>query len=276
MDKQKNLFIGTIALVVLTCGGWYFMYFSELNKSLEKMSVNYNQLKNEKNKYTQIKNKFPAIEKEWTELKDDLSTLIQKIPTDKQFDNVTKMLFSLMEQNKLAVDNFNPSLAPLDEKQIIIPETQETILVEKYPIDVELRGNFIDFGNFLDQLAFTNYYLTISNIQISQNPSSEGEQKISFISYIYTKNQDLQISNNQNNQDSQNFASYANKNEKGQIDRDNTKTDEDIIVEAIQNTGASSILDIEQIFKYIKENTEKDIDPNFVISLLKERLKTDS
>ena len=42
MDKQKNLFIGTIALVVLTCGGWYFMYFSELNKSLEKMSVNYN------------------------------------------------------------------------------------------------------------------------------------------------------------------------------------------------------------------------------------------
>ena len=37
------------------------------------------------------------------------------------------MLFSLMEQNKLVVDNFNPSLAPLDEKQIIIPETQEQI-----------------------------------------------------------------------------------------------------------------------------------------------------
>ena len=154
MDKQKNLFIGTIALVVLTCGGWYFMYFSELNKSLEKMSANYNQLKNEKNKYTQIKNKFPAIEKEWIELKNDLSSLIQKIPTDKQFDNVTKMLFSLMEKNKLAVDNFNPSLAPLDEKQIMNPENKETILVEKYPIDVELRGNFIDFGNFLDQLAY--------------------------------------------------------------------------------------------------------------------------
>ncbi len=72
-----------------------------------------------KNKYTQIKNKFPAIEKEWIELKNDLSSLIQKIPTDKQFDNVTKMLFSLMEKNKLAVDNFNPSLAPLDEKQIM-------------------------------------------------------------------------------------------------------------------------------------------------------------
>ena len=275
MDKQRNLFIGIVLLVAVSFSVWYFIYFNGLKNSLDNMSSRYNQLQNEKSKYTQIKNKFPSIEKEWTELKNELTTLVNKIPRDNQFDNVTKMLFSLMEQNKLAVDNFNPSLAPLDEKQIIIPETQETILVEKYPIDVELRGNFIDFGNFLDQLAFTNYYLTISNIQISQSPSTEGEQKISFISYIYTKNQDIQISSNQSNQ---NFASFTDKNnnEKKQIDKDNTKTDEDIIVEAIQNTGASSILDIEQIFKYIKENTGKDIDPNFVISLLKERLKTDS
>ncbi len=272
MDKQKNLFIGTIALVVLTCGGWYFMYFSELNKSLEKMSVNYNQLKNEKNKYTQIKNKFPAIEKEWTELKDDLSTLIQKIPTDKQFDNVTKMLFSLMEKNKLAVDNFNPSLAPLDEKQIMNPETKETILVEKYPIDVELRGNFIDFGNFLDQLAYSNYYLTISNIQISQNPYTEGEQKMSFISYVYTKNSSTTADIVQSNQ---NFANDTASNQNNSESRDITleKSDEDIIREAIQTTGATSLIDIVKIIKHIKEKTGKEVDENLAISLLQKKLK---
>lgn len=272
MDKQKNLFIGTIALVLLTCGGWYFMYFSELNKSLEKMSANYNQLKNEKNKYTQIKNKFPAIEKEWIKLKNDLSSLIQKIPTDKQFDNVTKMLFSLMEKNKLAVDNFNPSLAPLDEKQIMNPENKETILVEKYPIDVELRGNFIDFGNFLDQLAFSNYYLTISNIQISQNPYTEGEQKISFISYVYTKNSSTTAGIVQNNQ---NFASDAASNQKNSESGDITleKSDEDIITEAIQTTGATSLIDIVKIIKHIKEKTGKEVDENLAISLLQKRLK---
>ena len=272
MDKQRNLFIGTIALVVFTCGGWYFMYFSELNKSLAKMSANYNQLKNEKNKYTQIKNKFPAIEKEWIELKNDLSSLIQKIPTDKQFDNVTKMLFSLMEKNKLAVDNFNPSLAPLDEKQIMNPETKETILVEKYPIDVELRGNFIDFGNFLDQLAFSNYYLTISNIQISQNPYTEGEQKISFISYVYTTNSSTTAGIVQNNQ---NFASDAASNQKNSDSGDITleKSDEDIITEAIQTTGATSLIDIVKIIKHIKEKTGKEVDENLAISLLQKRLK---
>ena len=272
MDKQKNLFIGIIALVILTCGGWYFMYFSELNKSLEKMSANYNQLKNEKNKYNQIKNKFPAIEKEWIELKNDLSSLIQKIPTDKQFDNVTKMLFSLIEKNKLAVDNFNPSLAPLDEKQIMNPETKETILVEKYPIDVELRGNFIDFGNFLDQLAFSNYYLTISNIQISQNPYTEGEQKISFISYVYTKNSSTTAGIVQNNQ---NFAIAATSNKKNSDSGDITleKSDEDIITEAIQTTGATSLIDIVKIIKHIKEKTGKEVDENLAISLLQKRLK---
>ena len=274
MDKQKNLFIGIIGFVFLSCAGWYFMYFSELNNSLENISNSYNQLKSEKSKYSQIKNKFPLIEKEWVELKEDLTTLINKIPTDSQFDNVTKMLFSLMEKNKLAIDNFNPSLAPLDEKQIIVPETQETLTVEKYPIDVELRGSFIDFGNFLDQLSFTNYYLTISNIQISQNPYNEGEQKISFISYIYTKNSSDNMGIIQNNQG---FAGSTNNdnNNLSSVDKDSRVeiTDEEIVLEAIQKTGATSIVDIVKIVKYIKEKTGKDIDQSFAVSLLEKKLK---
>ena len=275
MDKQKNLFIGIIGFLLLSCAGWYFMYFSELNNSLENISDSYNQLKSEKSKYSQIKNKFPLIEKEWTELKEELTTLINKIPTDSQFDNVTKMLYSLMEKNKLAIDNFNPSLAPLDEKQIIVPETQETLTVEKYPIDVELRGSFIDFGNFLDQLSFTNYYLTISNIQISQNPYNEGEQKISFISYIYTKNSNDNMGVIQNNQGFAGSTNNANNNVSS-VDKDSVAaiTDEEIVLEAIQKTGATSIVDIVKIVKYIKEKTGKDIDQSFAVSLLEKKLKS--
>ena len=264
MDKQRNLFIGTIALVLLSCVGWYFAYFNELNRSLSKMNSDYNRLKNEKNKYNQIQNKFPVIEKEWKELKTDLSNLINKIPSDGQFDNVTKMLFSLMEKNKLAVDNFNPSLAPLDEKQIVDPENQQSIIIEKYPIDVELRGNFIDFGNFLDQLAFSNYYLTIGNIQISQNQYLEGEQKISFISYVYTKNSTNNVNTNLSNNtlSSPKSVNLINSN----------LTDKDIINEAIQTTGATSLIDIVKIIKHIKEKTGKDIDENLAISILQERL----
>lgn len=117
MDKQRNIFIGVISFILLSCVGWYFVYYNELNQSLSNMNSDYSRLKNEKNKYKQIQNKFPTIEKEWKSLKNELSDLINKIPRDGQFDNVTKMLFSLLEKNKLAIDNFNPSLAPLDEKK---------------------------------------------------------------------------------------------------------------------------------------------------------------
>ena len=49
-------------------------------------------------------------------------------------------------------------------------------------------------------------------------------------------------------------------------------TDKDIINEAIQTTGAASLIDIVKIIKHIKEKTGKDIDENLAISILQERL----
>jgi len=50
-------------------------------------------------------------------------------------------------------------------------------------------------------------------------------------------------------------------------------TDEEIVLEAIQKTGATSIIDIVKIVKYIKEKTGKDIDQSFAVSLLEKKLK---
>ena len=51
------------------------------------------------------------------------------------------------------------------------------------------------------------------------------------------------------------------------------KTDEEIVLEAIQKTGATSIIDIVKIVKYIKEQTGKDIDQSFAVALLQKKLK---
>ena len=117
-----------------------------------------------------------------------------------------------------------------------------------------------------------NYEIEDLNIQISQNPYNEGEQKISFISYVYTKNSSTTAGIVQNNQ---NFASDAASNQKNSDSGDITleKSDEDIITEAIQTTGATSLIDIVKIIKHIKEKTGKEVDENLAISLLQKRLK---
>ena len=92
----------------------------------------------------------------------------------------------------------------------------------------------------------------------------EGEQKISFISYVYTKNSANNVSTNLSNSTltTSNSVNLINSN----------LTDKDIINEAIQTTGATSLIDIVKIIKHIKEKTGKDIDENLAISILQEKL----
>ena len=78
-------------------------------------------------------------------------------------------------------------------------------------------------------------------------------------------------------QNNQGYASSSNNgdNNLGSVNGESAevKTDEEIVLEAIQKTGATSIIDIVKIVKYIKEQTGKDIDQSFAVSLLEKRLK---
>ena len=79
-------------------------------------------------------------------------------------------------------------------------------------------------------------------------------------------------------QNNQGFAGSTNSanNNVSSVEKDSAKaaiTDEEIVLEAIQKTGAASIVDIVKIVKYIKEKTGKDIDQSFAFSLLEKKLK---
>jgi hypothetical protein len=79
-------------------------------------------------------------------------------------------------------------------------------------------------------------------------------------------------------QNNQGFAGSTNNtnNNVSSVDKDSVAaiTDEEIVLEAIQKTGATSIVDIVKIVKYIKEKTGKDIDQSFAVSLLEKKLKS--
>ena len=157
------------------------------------MTASYERIENENRKYSQLEKKIPMIEKEWNQLKNELTAMLDKIPPSATYDNISKMLYSLIQQNNLVILTYNESVVAIDEKEIVIPDTKERLVIEKYPIDIELQGNFLNFGNFLDQLSYTNYHLTTSSMRIAQNKYND-DQDISFISYIYTKREAADLS----------------------------------------------------------------------------------
>ena len=65
-----------------------------------------------------------------------------------------------------------------------MPETGDEITIEKVPIDITLRGSFINFGQLLESMKTGKYRLTASNIEILQKQKASA-QTIKLISYAY-------------------------------------------------------------------------------------------
>ena len=63
-----------------------------------------------------------------------------------------------------------------------------------------------------------------------------------------------------------------NLNDSGALEKSSNPSDESIIAEAIQTTGAKSLIDIVKILNHIKEKTGKDVDENLAISILQKSL----
>ena len=70
-----------------------------------------------------------------------------------------------------------------------MPETDDKVTIEKIPIDVVVRGTFIDFGRMLEQLGRSQYRLTVSDI-VMDGENNNRNQDIQFISYAYFKSSD--------------------------------------------------------------------------------------
>ena len=84
----------------------------------------------------------------------------------------------------LKIQNFSPSKAAIEKKTILVPETGDEITIEKVPIDITLKGSFINFGQLLESMKNGRYRLTASNIEILQKQKTSA-QTIKLISYAY-------------------------------------------------------------------------------------------
>ena len=82
------------------------------------------------------------------------------------FDNVSNSLYNLIKNSGLSIINYSPSRLAIDKKTIILPDGNDQIIIEKIPIDIEIRGSYLDFGECLESMAASRYRLTASHIEI--------------------------------------------------------------------------------------------------------------
>ena len=184
LKNQKYLFIAIFGGLIIIFLGWYFLIQKSLSKEHKRSSNAKIVLTNDVNKFKNMESQISNLEVEWNDINSQFEMVIDKIPDKRLFDSVTDFLYSMIVNQGLKIQNFSPSKAAIEKKTILVPETGDEITIEKVPIDITLKGSFINFGQLLESMKNGRYRLTASNIEILQKQKTSA-QTIKLISYAY-------------------------------------------------------------------------------------------
>jgi len=184
LKNQRNIFVAISSGILLLVLIWYFGFHQSLAAAYSDIKQSQKSLVSKRTKYKRMESEIINIQDEWYNLNEEFEIVIDRIPDKSSFDNVSNALYNMIKNNGLSVISYSPSNIAIDKKTIILPDSEDEIIIEKIPIDIEINGNFVNFGKFLENMTESQYRLTASNIDISQKGNS-AKQVIKFISYAY-------------------------------------------------------------------------------------------
>ena len=183
LKNQRFVFILIFGGLIFVSLSWYFLFYVGLSKEHRKFRQIKKILTSEVQKFREMESQMVTMQAEWDTLNSTFGTVIDKIPDKREFEIVTDYLYSLIMNHGLKIKTFSPSNAAIEKKTILLPETGNEIMIEKIPIDISLKGSFINFGQLLESMSTSRYRLTTSNIEIIQKGSASAT--INLISYAY-------------------------------------------------------------------------------------------
>ena len=184
LKNQRNIFVAILSGIFLLLLIWYFGFHQSLAAAYSDIQQSQKSLASKLNKYRRMESEIINIQDEWYSLNEEFEIVIRQIPDKSSIDNVSNVLYSMIKNNGLSVISYSPSNIAIDKKTIIMPESEDEIIIEKIPIDITINGSFVNFGKLLENMTESQYRFTASNIDIAQKGNSP-KQVIKFISYAY-------------------------------------------------------------------------------------------
>ena len=184
LKNQRNIFVAILSGIFFLIIIWYFVFHQSLAAAYSDIKQSHKSLTSKRTKYKRMESEIISIQDEWYNLNEEFEIVIDRIPDKSSFDNVSNALYNMIKNNGLSVISYSPSNIAIDKKTIILPDSEDEIIIEKIPIDIEINGNFVNFGELLENMTESQYRLTASNIDIAKKGNST-KQVIKFISYAY-------------------------------------------------------------------------------------------
>jgi len=184
INNHFNLFITILVSTILGAGIWYVTLFSKLKTQNKRLTKNVSSEKEKAARADKLFKGLETVKREWSEYNLDFESQISKIPDISDQSRIFNVIFDIIKKSEIKVIGWSPSKFPVEEKTIFIPDTNEEIMISKYPIDIEVICTFPDFGVLLEKLRSSEYRVSVSNVNIIEKGGTD-RQTINFIVYTY-------------------------------------------------------------------------------------------
>lgn len=182
--KHQRKFIITVSVAGVVFLVWLIAFQLPLSSDYREASTKLEQLKVSNAEIRSLQSRLGALVEHRDKSMRNYMDILRTIPATGDFSESVGAVSVLASEHNLRVTLFNPSAVSIESQKLVPVGELSNVLVEKYPVDVSLEGDYRDFGFFLDDLEKMPYLYTIENLIIEPVPTNES-LKLDMVIYAY-------------------------------------------------------------------------------------------
>ena len=180
-EKQRNLSLSIVSALLVSISLWYFLIQKELSVNISSLSKSEQSLTKSIKDYRKLKDKLTSLESNFSEQNKKLLDLLKRIPSITDKTESFEYFRNLLGANYFKIKNYRPYSNAIEEKKLVVSGLKSEIKIQKIAVDIELRGDYLAFGQFIDNLSELPILVNLSEIELSGSQ----KQKINFLGYLY-------------------------------------------------------------------------------------------
>ena len=186
-EKQKTLSFTIVFLLLTSTALWYFLIQKELNVNISTLSNSEKTLNKSISDYKRLRDQLTPLQNEFLAQNTKFMNLLKRIPSITDKNESFEYFRNLLGANYFKIKNYRPYTNPIEEKKLVLTDSKNEITIQKIAVDVELTGDYITFGQFIDDLSDLPILVNLSEVELARGKN----QQISFLGYLYFQSGNL-------------------------------------------------------------------------------------
>ena len=192
--SELNRRIGALAVVtMMLMSGWYFFIQFPIANKLEPIEARIDFVNGQMKKVEEMGGSISDLIDELEDLRDSAMLLKEKMGSFQEVDSLLLQIRALADTHGLQVQTLAPklSLNSFDDEETYNKESVKGLI--KLPVDLRLRGEFLDFGKFINDLKGNGILYSVEDLRIRRSIDELPTLSFHVVMYLFLTNDNSNI-----------------------------------------------------------------------------------